>query len=87
MKRILFFLFSTLSLVVYGQGADHEVISNTLTDKHISVEGTKMSLILPDGFDKSDNFNGFQQNEKSLSIVVIESPGPFSEITKALKGI
>jgi hypothetical protein len=83
MKSILILLFTTVSFVIYGQRTDQEVISNTLSDKHVSVAGTKVSLIAPDGFDKSVNFNGFQQSEKSSSVMIIEMPGPFSEITKA----
>lgn len=78
MKMLLILLFAAVNLVIYGQ----ETISNKLTTEHVSIAGTKVSLIPPAGFDKSVNFTGFQQNNNSSSIMIVEIPGPFSEIIK-----
>lgn len=84
MKKTLILLFISVSLVIYGQETNQNIILNKLTSEHVPVEGTKVSLIPPSGFDKSVDYNGFQQNENNSSILIIEIPGPSSEVTKAL---
>ena len=83
MKILSILLFAALNLAIYGQETNQEIISNKLTTEHISVAGTKVSLIPPVGFQKSVNFFGFQQNDNNSSIMVLEMPGSFSEISKA----
>lgn len=61
------------------------------TEKHIKVEGTKCSLIPPDGFEKVNNFSGFQHTETGSSIMVTELPAPYQMLVEsftpeALKG-
>lgn len=57
---------------------------NKLTDGHVNISGTKISLIPPQGFTKASNFQGFQQNESGSSIMVVAIPGPFSEVSKGI---
>lgn len=74
---IIYFLisFKTLGQIKF---------ENKLTDRHVNIAGTKVSLIPPHGFTKSSNFQGFQQNESGSSIMVVEIPGPFSEVSKGI---
>lgn len=46
----------------------------------ISVKGTKVNLVKPEGFVESSNFPGFQQNATGASIVVTEFPGAYSDV-------
>ena len=64
--------------------ADNMNIANTLSFAHAIVKGTKMSLIPPDGFTQASNFNGFHQIGSRSSIMVIEIPGPYNEVSAAL---
>ena len=73
---IFFLTFST----VFGQART----INVLTAKHINIHGTKISLIPPDGFIKATNFLGLEQNQSGSTIMVLDIPGPFSEISKGL---
>lgn len=57
---------------------------NKLTDRHVNIAGTKVSLIPPQGFTKASNFQGFQQNESGSSIMVVDIPGPFSQVSKGI---
>lgn len=57
-------------------------ITNHMTDKHLNVAGTKISLVPPAGFVATTTFTGFQQVETSASIVVAEIPGPYDEMAK-----
>ncbi|TAH22547.1 MAG: hypothetical protein EAZ08_01360 [Cytophagales bacterium] len=63
---------------MFGQ----ENINNELSDKHTEVKGTKISIILPNGFSKATTFLGFQNEKKGATINVMEMPAPFSEISK-----
>jgi hypothetical protein len=58
-------------------------ITNTITEAHVSVKGTKISLAPPADFVNAANFAGFQQNSSGSSIMIVEVPAPFSEIGKA----
>ncbi len=81
MTRFLIFFLALLFLSsVFGQSK----IDNKLSGEHISVSGTKISLIPPKGFIKAPNFLGFQQNESGSSIMILDIPGPFSETSKGL---
>ena len=57
-------------------------ITNFATDEHMPVAGTKISLIPPTNFTTAENFSGFQQNASGASIMVLDIPGPFSEVSK-----
>ena len=81
MKHILLFTISLLTFsTIFGQTKT----TNTLTAEHINIEGTKISLIPPDGFIKATNFLGLQQNQSGSTIMVLDIPGPFSETSKGL---
>ena len=57
-------------------------IKNEIKNNHLNVSGTKISLIPPKGFTKAQNFLGLQQDESGSTIMVIDIPGPYSEVSK-----
>lgn len=59
-------------------------IKNEITTNHLNVSGTKISLIPPKGFTKAQNFVGFQQDESGSTIMLMDIPGPFSEVSKGM---
>ena len=79
-KTFVFFL--TLFLVPISTGQNLNDFSGP-TEKHVLVRGTAISLIPPAGFDLSGNFKGFQNPDDPTSmIMVVDIPGPFSEVSK-----
>ena len=58
-------------------------IQNQHSDAHKHIRGTKISLIPPADFSEASNFNGFQHAPSNSSIMVMDIPGPFSEISAA----
>lgn len=50
------------------------------TDKHISVPGTKCSIIAPAGFVLAKKFAGFQNENLGASIMITELPAPLQTI-------
>ncbi|GMN07752.1 hypothetical protein MTsPCn5_31410 [Croceitalea sp. MTPC5] len=79
MKKVLVVLCISLPMLsAFAQ----EVVGSRLTDAHVDVEGTKISMVPPKGFTKAANFAGFQQDESGSSIMVLDLPGPFSEVSK-----
>jgi len=74
---IIFFCIFHVS-TVFGQKS----VTNDFTAEHISVAGTKISLIPPQGFTKAIDFQGFQQESSGSSIMLLDLPGPFSETSK-----
>lgn len=61
-----------------------KIVNNTLTANHQNIAGTKVSLISPKGFHKAANFLGLQQEQSGSTIMIVNIPGPFSEVTKGL---
>lgn len=59
-------------------------IINEITSNYVNVSGTKISLIPPKGFIKAQNFVGLQQDESGSTIMIMDIPGPFSEVSKGL---
>ncbi len=81
MNRIILFIACVLfSSSAFAQSK----IDNILSAEHVSVPGTKISLVPPAGFIKAGDFVGFQQNESGSSIMVSEIAGAFSEIKPAM---
>lgn len=70
-----FFIFFSLS--VFSQ----EKIENKLTEQHQAIKGTKVSLIPPNGFVTGVNFLGLQQTESGSSIMIMDIPAPYSEVS------
>ncbi len=64
-------------IVAFGQ----QKISTEITDAHKNVVGTKVSLIPPKEFTKAVNFLGFQQTKTGSSIMVLNVPADFSEVS------
>lgn len=75
---LLFLLF--IMTTVFGQ----KKIENQLTSEHKNIKGTKVSLLIPDGFTEAPNFLGYQQEGSGSSIMVINIPGPYSEASKGI---
>jgi hypothetical protein len=81
MKTVLLScIFCFLSLFSFGQKS----ISTALSPNHQAITGTKVSLIVPEGFTKGENFPGLQQTETSSSIMVLSIPGPISQILPSM---
>lgn len=81
MKKIilsLYFLIHVSSVLAQTK------IVNEITSNYINVSGTKISLIPPPGFTKAINFIGLQQDESGSTIMIMDIPGPFSEVSKGL---
>lgn len=79
-KFLLLICFSIQIPIVNAQLS----IKNEITTNHVSVTGTKISLIPPKGFTRAQNFVGFQQDESGSSIMILDIPGPFSEVSKGM---
>lgn len=71
MKKIIYILM----LLVFCFG-------NINAQKHVSILGTKFSLIPPKGFTSASNFSGFQNVENGSSIMIMEIPSSYSEMSK-----
>jgi hypothetical protein len=69
-----------VSVTVWGQ----KKIENKQTDEHQSIKGMKVSLVPPKGFTDGLNFLGLQQTESGSSIMVLDFPGPYAEISKGI---
>lgn len=79
--RLILFVTIFLNVwVAYGQ----KEVSNVVTAGHQHVSGTKVSLIPPNGFEKAQNFAGFQQTQSGSSIMVMSIPGPAAKVQAGL---
>ena len=54
---------------------------------HTKVPGTRVSLIKPEGFSLARAFSGFQQEDTSSSIMVVEMPAPYREVIKGFSDV
>lgn len=72
MRIFLFGLFYLSSSLLVGQ----ESISTSLTDAHQQVQGTKVFMVVPESFAVATQFQGFQDFDRSASILVaiLETP-------------
>jgi len=87
MKLLLLGIFLITSQLGFAQ----EAITTSLTDEHQQVKGSKLFLIPPESFAVADQFQGFQDFDRSASLLVavLESPAQalIDAFTKeALKG-
>jgi hypothetical protein len=55
-----------------------------LTPNHVYIKGTKISLIPPKDFISSNNFQGLEHSESGSTIMIVEIPAGFSEISKGI---
>jgi len=46
------------------------------------VKGTSLIVPKPEGFTDADRFQGYQQEETGSSVMILEIPGPYSEVIK-----
>ncbi len=80
MKKIFLIAICLVSFsTVFGQ----EKIENTITDDHVNIPSSKVSLIPPVGFTKSTLISGFQDLTTGSSILLIDMPAPYSKIAPA----
>jgi len=59
----------------------------TQTGLHSKVPGTRISLIKPEGFSPARRFSGFEQEDTSSSILVVEMPAPYREVIKGFSDV
>ena len=76
-KNFLSIILLFSYLITFGQ----EKLENKLSEEHQNIKGTKISLIPPKGFTDGLNFLGLQQIESGSSIMILDIPGPYSEIS------
>lgn len=81
MKKKYFLAIAIINSIAVFSQSD---VNNSLTSEHKDVNGTKISIVPPEGFKTSSNFLGFQQTQSGSSIMVLDIPGPFSEVSKGL---
>lgn len=69
------------SIIGFGQE-----LSKVKSEKHVQIEGTNIFMVPPSSFESSSNFKGFQNPEDPTSmIMVMEIPGPYTEVNKGFK--
>lgn len=64
--------------------AGQTIITTKITEKHQEIYGSKISMIAPKGFAVALNFMGFQEAETNSSVMVMDIPGPYAEVSKGL---
>src|SRR5262245_50826046 len=78
--KVLSFVFPVLLLL---SGSFANARSLPLAQQNlVKVPGTKVSLVPPEGLKLSEQFPGFWDEERGLSISILEMPTPYSEIIK-----
>lgn len=87
MKTLLMLIALFSASISYAQ----EVINTTLTDEHQQIKGSKIFMVPPDSFAVATQFQGFQDADRSASllIAILKAPAPslIAAFTKeALKG-
>ena len=81
MKKFLPLFMSIIHcLLIYGQ----KKAGTGLSEAHVVILGTKISMVPPQDFTVAANFSGFQQEESGSSIMILDIPGPFAEVSKGL---
>lgn len=68
------------SLITMGQ----EKIVTTITPQYSEIFGTKISMIMPSDFERSNNFMGFQQEDTNSSIMALDFPTSFEKVSNGL---
>lgn len=81
---ILRLAFSLILLLATRIAYAQNVINNVSTPEHLPVTGTKVSLVPPKGFEKAENFLGFQQTQSGSSILVMSIPAQFEKLRAGL---
>lgn len=68
---------------IFGYG---QSFPDSLTAQHQLVVGTNISMIPPEAYELTGNFKGFQNPDDQTSMIMImELPGPFSEVSKGFE--
>lgn len=78
------FIHTLLMLLLFQHAFGQRIIENKFTEAHQNIKGTKISLIPPDGFTDAQNFLGLQQAEIGSSILILDIPGPYAEVSKGI---
>ncbi len=77
-------IITALLLLVWTMSFGQKKIENKLTPEYQNVLGTKISLVPPERFTAAADFLGLQELESGSSIMVLNIPGPYSEVSKGL---
>ena len=78
MKSVFFCIIAiSLSIFAFGQTGKNQaiILTNTKTSEYVDVSGMQISMIPPRDFEKSNRFNGFQNDLAGSTIMVSEVPG------------
>lgn len=77
-KKLLTAFFISWSCLGFGQELPTEK-----SEEHLQIKGTNIFMVPPTYYYPAEDFKGFQNPKNTSSaIMVIEIPGPFSEVTK-----
>jgi len=69
--KVTIVLMIFISLTVFScAGDDSARINNILTDKHVLINGTRVSIIPPDGFAKGGYLTGFRHDPGGAMIII-----------------
>ena len=79
-KTFIAVFFFLQSFLFFGQ----TILTTNITANHQEIRGSKIHMILPEGFAIANSFMGFQQVETNSSIMVLDVPGPFSKVIGGL---
>ena len=73
-------VFLALIMTFLGcQKKEERILNNSLTEEHVWVPGTKISIIPPPDFEPAPDWPGYAQQSTTSSVMVVEIPGPFAE--------
>jgi hypothetical protein len=75
-------LFSFISALSVSLSLAVPTLAQTKKPVTITFPEVGMAISQPDGFEKAETFNGFQQPSTNASVMLMSIPGPFSETTK-----
>ncbi len=81
MKQLVTFLLFSVSFI----GLSQEQYNSVVTPKHIHVDGSKISLSVPDGYEVAVDFPGFSNPDLGSSIMVNVMPFEYKEIKGVFK--
>lgn len=80
MAAICFFGFSSVSPASASDTPVKEKSSSSQTGQLVPVKGTRVKMVVPEGFKQSDTFNGYMLEDKHASVMVTEMPAPASKL-------
>lgn len=72
---VLFFIFIPIISFAQLKPQTPKIYNNKISKDHVSIPGTKLSLLLPLGFEIAKDFKGFRNSVTGSSIMISSIPG------------